>query len=156
MFTARAVLHLSWVTHVGTAFLGRVTCACDHPCPPLSIIIFSSRFVLFLTWCMHFCFPQHFYSPLQPVGGFTPKRPSEQAVVTGAFPFPPRYMPSLLSRIGLSIPIFSAFQARRFSSNFAHSQSCAFRSSTFTQEKVPTSTCMHSVRLEPTTLTLLW
>ena len=61
---------------------------------------------------------------------------SGQAVITGVVPSPRRYVLSLLSRIGFSVPT-----ARRFSGNFAHSSSRAIRYSIFIQEKVPTSMC---------------
>ena len=51
-----------------------------------------------------------------------PQLSSGQAVVTGVVPSPRRYVPSLFSRIGFSIPT-----ARRFSSNVANSRSRAFR-----------------------------
>ena len=55
----------------------------------------------------------HFYFPaLRTRRRFYPQRSSGQAVVTGVVPSPPRYVPSCLSRIGLSIPT-----ARRFSPN---------------------------------------
>ena len=50
---------------------------------------------------------------------------------------------------------FSAFYARRCSSNFADARSRAFRSPIFYAGKVPTSTIMHSMKPEPTTLTLV-
>ena len=54
---------------------------------------------------------------------FYPQRPpGQQAVVTGVVPSPPQYVPSILSRVGFSIPT-----ARRFSSNVANSRSRAFR-----------------------------
>ena len=65
-----------------------------------------------------------------------PQRSSGQADVTGVVPFPPRYVPSFLSRIGFNIPT-----ARRFSSNVANSRSRDFRLSILLQEKVPTSIC---------------
>ena len=46
----------------------------------------------------------------------------KQAVVTGVVPSPPLYVPSILSRIGFSVPT-----ARRFSSNVANSRSRAVR-----------------------------
>ena len=57
---------------------------------------------------------------------------SGQAVVSGVAPSPPRYVPSILSRIGFSIPT-----AHRFSSNVAKSRSRAFRESICAQEKAP-------------------
>ena len=56
---------------------------------------------------------------------FYPQRSSGQAVVTGVLPSPPRYVPSILSRIGFSTPT-----ARRFSSYIANSRSRAFRNDT--------------------------
>ena len=45
----------------------------------------------------------HFNPGAQLVMGITPQRPSGQAVVTGAFLSPPRYMDSFLSHIGFGI-----------------------------------------------------
>ena len=56
---------------------------------------------------------------------------SGQAVVSGVVSSPPRYVPSVLPRIGFSIPT-----ACRFSSNVANSRSRAFRESIRAQEKV--------------------
>ena len=70
-----------------------------------------------------FLFFIHFYFPA-----------SGHAVVSGVVPSFPRYVPSVLSRIGLSIPT-----ALRFSSNVANSRSRAFRESICAQEKVPTN-----------------
>ena len=66
-----------------------------------------------------FFFFSHFYFPA-----------SGQAVVTGVVPSPPRFLPSILSRIGFSYPT-----ARRV----ANSRSRTFRKSTCAQEKVPTN-----------------
>ena len=57
-----------------------------------------------------------FYFPAQLVG-FNLSDLLTKAVVTGVDPSHPRYVPSLLSRIGFRIPT-----ARRFSSNVAHSR----------------------------------
>ena len=59
---------------------------------------------------------------------------SGQAVVTGVVPSSPRFLPSILSRIGFRNPT-----ARRFSSSVANSRSRAFRKSVCAQEKVPTT-----------------
>ena len=71
-------------------------------------------------------------------------------MVTGVVPSPPRYVISLLSHIGFSIPT-----ARRLSSNVANSRSRAFCRSIFMQEKVPTYESVNSVRIEPTKLFLV-
>ena len=69
-----------------------------------------------------------------------------QTVVTGVVPSP-RYVPSFLSRRGFSIP-----HARH---RFATPLFRAFRESIFAQEKVPASTSMRSVKLEPAKVTLV-
>ena len=83
---------------------------------------------------------------------FYPQRPSGQAVVTGVVPSPPRYAPSILSRIGFSIPT-----ARRFSSNVANSSSRAFRQSIFyARKKSLLYEYVHSVRIELAKLILVY
>ena len=81
-------------------------------------IVFVDCFVLF---CLVF-FYRHFYVQAQLVGGFTLSdlvdKPWSQV---GFVPSPPRYVPSILWRIGFSIPT-----ARRFSSNVASPRSRAF------------------------------
>ena len=60
-------------------------------------------------------------------------------MVTCVFHSPPRYVPSFLSRIGLSIPNFQLFVIVTFHRNFlSNSHSRAFRSSYLTREEVPT------------------
>ena len=97
-----------------------------------------------------FCFFHHFYFPAQFVGGFTlsdlPDKPWSQVSSL----LPPGTCLQFLSRIGFSIST-----SRRFSSNVANSCSRAFREYFFMQEKVPTSTYVHSVRIEPTKLILV-
>ena len=81
---------------------------------------------------------------------FYPQRSSGQAVFIVSSLLPPGTCLQFLSRIGFSIPT-----ALRFSSNVANSRSRAFRWSTFTQEKVPTSMYVHSVRIELAKLILV-
>ena len=53
-------------------------------------------FILFYFLIITFTFqPSNSYQ----VGGFYPRRPSGQAVVTGVYPFPPRYMPFFLRMV---------------------------------------------------------
>ena len=99
----------------------------------------------FHPWCVQVFFffsNHHYYFPAQLAGGFYTQRSSGQAVFTGVVHSPPRYVPSFLSRIGFSIPT-----ARRFSSNVANPRSRAFRYSIFMQEKILTSSRVHSVRI---------
>ena len=53
-------------------------------------------FIITITFC----------SPAQLVRGFTLSDLLDKVMVTGAFPSPPRYLPSFLSPIGFSIPTF--------------------------------------------------
>ena len=67
---------------------------------------------------------------------FYPQRSSGQAVVTGAIPSPPRYVPSFLSRMGFSIAT-----ARRFSSNVANSHALALSANQFLRKKKSFRVC---------------
>ena len=74
----------------------------------------------------------NFYSPAQPVRGSYPQRPSGLAVVTGVFPSPLRYLPSILSRkYRVQRAHLSAFYARGFASNFANSHTLALSARRF-------------------------
>ena len=76
---------------------------------------------------------------------FCPQRSYGQAVVTGVSPSPPRYLPSIWSRMGFS-NAFQVFHARRLASNFANTRSYAFGLWICRKE--------HRVRFDPTTSTL--
>ena len=80
---------------------------------------------------------------------YQPQRPFGKTVVTGVFPPPPPRVPAFVFLEHRVLHSHcSYFYARRFSSHFASSRSRARRSSIFKQEKIPTSTSMHSARLE--------
>ena len=89
--------------------------------PRLRLVV-RAAFVHLIDCCYKCMYKSSLYFPDELVGGY-PQQSSGQAVVTGGVVHsPPQYVPSFVSRIGLSIPI-----ARRFSSNDALSRSRAFR-----------------------------
>ena len=119
--------------------------------------------LLYLIFIYLVHFYHHFYTPAQPVIGFTPSHFLDKNLRHRCLSFsPPVLVLVFIARgTGFGIPTFQLFcfpPPRRFHRFFANTRSsCVVCSSIFTQqEKVLMSTSiMHSVRLEPATLTIL-
>ena len=83
------------------------------------------------------------YFPAQLVRRFIyPQRPSGQNHGHRSLPCPPRYVPSFLSRIGISIPPFQLCMLVEFHRIMPTHALVLSACPYFTQEKVPTSTNM--------------